>query len=628
MTDAAAALAARARLVARLARRASPGAVGAITVLLVVAGLAPTANAWAFRSLLDHLITRPIDQRSALLWAAAVGAAALLSTVVPYLRAPLDARLQRRLTLVGQDEVYAALSRAQGLRYFESPGFLDSLRLARQASQISVYGALNAFFALGQAMVIVVGFAAALWSVDPVLVFVTVGTAVPGIAAQFGLTGKRVALARRNNPLQRRQSFYFGLLSSAQAAKEIRLFGLGGFFHGLVRHDLVAMHADEARLSRRVMYTQGSLALLTAAASAGSIGWVVHLAASGRITLGDVALYIAALSGLQNGSSALVGRTSDVFENLTLVADFAELLRLEPDVPLEPNPRPTPALSSGIEFHDVWFRYTESSPWVLRGLNLRIDAGTSTALVGLNGAGKSTIVKLLCRFYDPVEGTVTWDGTDIRLLDPEQLRARIGAVFQDFMKYELTAAQNIGLGDVARIGERGEIEAAAKLAGVEGFVSRLPAGLDTMLGRTFAAAPGGGSEADVSGGQWQRIALARSLMRADRDLLVLDEAGSGMDAEAEEETNAVLAEVRRGRTSMLISHRLSTIRGADVVHVLADGAVAETGTHDALMARDGTYRRLFLIQARGYRDDAGPGDTPDRHAISDGRVVRNGRAAG
>ena len=599
----------RAVLVARLARRASAASVGAIVVLLVEAGLAPMANAWAFRALLDHLAVQPIDQRVALWCAAVVGATALLAAVIPYLRAPLDARLQRQLVLVGQDEIFTALSRAQGLRYFESPGFLDSLHLARQASQISVYSALNASFALGQAVVVVVGFTCALWSVDPALVLVIVGTAVPGVVAQFGLTGKRVAMARRNNPLQRRQTFYFGLITSAQAAKEIRLFGLGGFFHGLVRRDLVTMHADEARLARRVLYTQGSLALLTALSSAGSIGWVVHLAATGRISLGDIALYIAALAGLQNGAAVLVGRSSDLFEHLSLVGSFADLLCLEPDIPLEPNPQPVPELRSDIEFHDVWFRYAQASPWVLRGVNLRIEAGASTALVGLNGAGKSTIVKLLCRFYDPVKGTITWDGTDIRRFTPDQLRARIGAVFQDFMKYDLSAAENIGVGDVARIGERGDIELAAKLSGADSFLAQLPDGLDTMLGHTFAAASGTVSESDLSGGQWQRVALARSLMRAERDLLVLDEAGSGMDAQAEAEVGAVLADIRLRRTSVLISHRLSAIRGANVIHVLEDGAVTQRGTHNELMAQDATYRRLFLTQAQGYRDEGTPDGT-------------------
>ena len=606
---------ASARLVTRLVRRAAPAAVLGIFVLLLVAGLAPTINAAAFRTLLDHLGGGRAGERTALLWAAVVGVSALLSSVIPFFRSPLDSLLQRRLDLVGQDEIYAALSRAQGLRYFETPGFLDSLSFARQAAQFSVYGAVNSLFGLIQAAVTVCGFAVALWSVDPVLVLVVAGTAVPGIVAQFGLTGKRIALARRSNPLQRRQLLYFNLMSSAQAAKELRLFGLGGFFHALVRRDLITMHADEARLSLRVLRTQGSLSLLAAASSAGSLVWVVHLAVIGRVSLGDVALYVASLGGLQVGVATLVGRSSGLLEDLMLVGNLVELLRLEPDMPVEPDPRPVTQLSSCIEFHDVSFRYGETMPWVLRGLNLRFEAGASTALVGLNGAGKSTVVKLLCRFYDPVEGTITWDGTDIRSFAPEQLRARIGAVFQDFMKFDLTAAENIGVGDVDRVSDRTAIEGAAKLAGADEIIARLPAGLDTMLGRAFAAAAGPSAEADLSGGQWQRIALARSLMRAERDLLVLDEAASGMDAEAEHEVNSLLGQIRHGRSSVLISHRLSAVRDADAIHVLEGGVVTESGTHDELMAKDGTYRGLFTIQAQGYRDEAGA----PRRSVHDSR---------
>lgn len=598
------------RLVISLARRAAPVAVAGVVVLLVGSGLAPAVGAWALRGLIDHLMEQPINQATALAWAVAVGASTLLTTLIPYVRAPLDGRIKRRLDLIGQHGIFGALRRIQGLRPFETPGFLDTLRLARSAAQISVFSALNAALALLQALIGTISFGVAVWSVDPVLVAVIAATTLPGIFAQFGLTGKRVAVARRNNPLQRRMHFHFGMLSSAQAAKEIRLFGLGDYFHGLVRRDLEAVHADESRLAWRVLSTQGSLAALTALTSVGSLGWAVHLAATGRITVGDVTLYIAALAGLQNGTAAMVGRSSDALEALTLTGHLRWLLLMEPDLPLAENPRPIPVLSSAIEFHSVSFRYTEGSPWVLRDIDLRIEAGRCTALVGLNGAGKSTLVKLLCRFYDPVDGSITWDGVDIREFDPQVLRDRIGAVFQDFMRYELTAAQNIGLGDVARIDDTAAIETAAKLSGASSYLETLPHGLGTTLGRSFAAGPvasgQAASAADPSGGQWQRIALARSLMRADRDLLVLDEAGSGMDAEAEQEVNALLAEVRSGRTSVLISHRLGTIRGADVIHVVDGGKVAESGTHDELMRLAGIYRRLFQLQARGY--EQGPGD--------------------
>jgi ATP-binding cassette subfamily B protein len=224
------------------------------------------------------------------------------------------------------------------------------------------------------------------------------------------------------------------------------------------------------------------------------------------------------------------------------------------------------------------------------------------ALVGLNGAGKSTIVKLLCRFYDPERGEISWDGVDLRDMDPAALRRRIGVVFQDFMSYDMTAAENIGVGDLDRIGDRAAVTAAARRAGAHDSVARLPRGYDTPVSRTFLFGANGGEDAGVtlSGGQWQRVALARALLRDQVDLVVLDEPSSGLDPDAEYAVHATLAEHRAGRTSVLISHRLNTVRDAEQIVVLRDGVVVERGSHDDLLRGDGGYARLFRLQARGY----------------------------
>jgi ATP-binding cassette subfamily B protein len=257
----------------------------------------------------------------------------------------------------------------------------------------------------------------------------------------------------------------------------------------------------------------------------------------------------------------------------------------------------------------VWFRYSPEHPWVLRGVDLEIPAGSSVGLVGLNGAGKSTVVKLLCRFYDPSRGSVTWDGVDLRELDPVDLRARIGAVFQDYMEYDLSAAENIAVADLPVLDERGRIEAAARDAGLHAALSALPRGYDTLLTRLFF--DDDGEQADpasgvvLSGGQWQRMAVARGFLRADRDLLILDEPSAGLDAEAEHDLHVRLMELRRGRTSLLISHRLGAVRAADLIVVLADGRITERGSHDDLVGGGGDYARLFALQARGYAPPMG-----------------------
>jgi ATP-binding cassette subfamily B protein len=238
---------------------------------------------------------------------------------------------------------------------------------------------------------------------------------------------------------------------------------------------------------------------------------------------------------------------------------------------------------------------------VLRGVNLTIPCGQTIALVGRNGGGKSTLVKLLCRFYDPTRGEIRWDGVDLREVPPEELRSRIGAVFQDFVPYELTAADNIAVGDLPAAGDPERLAGAARDAGVHDTIAALPLGYRTLLSRAFAT--GSGDGVPLSGGQWQRVALARAFLRRERDLMILDEPSAGLDPEAEHQVHSHLRALRAGRTSLVVSHRLGAVRDADRIVVLAGGVVAEQGTHAELVAAGGGYAHLFARQAAGYLDD-------------------------
>lgn len=310
-------------------------------------------------------------------------------------------------------------------------------------------------------------------------------------------------------------------------------------------------------------------------------------ARAGRLSVGDVTIFVAAIVGVQGALASLATAFARTHQALLLFGHYTAVVEAGPDLPVPREPRTLPALRHGIELKDVWFRYSDDHPWVLRGIDLFLPYGTSLALVGLNGAGKSTLIKLLCRFYDPTRGAVLWDGVDLRDTEPAELRSRLGAVFQDYMNYDMTATENIALGDIFARPDHARIATAAARAGIAPQLAALPYGYDTLLSRIFFA----GTDRDdpetgvvLSGGQWQRLALARAFLRDRRDLMILDEPSSGLDAEAETEIHSSLKRHRSGRTSLLISHRLGAVREADAIAVLREGRIAELGSHDALMA--------------------------------------------
>ena len=364
--------------------------------------------------------------------------------------------------------------------------------------------------------------------------------------------------------------------------------------------------AVRRRMDRRELALEGVLGLLGAGVAGAGLVWAIMAAVDGRLSPGDITLFIAAVAAVQGALGSLVNAVADVHHGALLFHHYLAVIRAAPDLPIAADPVPAPPLRRGIEFDDVWFRYSDEHPWVLKGVTFTIPAGRAVALVGLNGAGKSTLVKLLCRFYDPDRGAIRWDGVDLRQMRPEELRARISGVFQDHVSYDLTAEDNIVIGDVSAAGDRDRVRAAAAQAGLDDTFDRLPHGYQTLLTRMFfseedKADPSTGVV--LSGGQWQRLALARAYFRQGRDLMILDEPSAGLDPRAEAELHAATRRYRRGRTSLLISHRLNTVRDADLLVVLADGAVVEQGTHESLMAAGGAYAELFRLQAAGYVSD-------------------------
>jgi ATP-binding cassette subfamily B protein len=480
------------------------------------------------------------------------------------------------------------------LRHFESSEYQDRLERARR--QAAGRNALLAqIFGQGQSIVTIASLALGLLVYAPWLILLLLVSLIPAVVAEAKFNTRSYHLNRLRSPERRELEYLRYVGASAETAKEIKLFGLGSFLVGRFKRMADTIMRDNRRLATQRAIWGGLFAALSSLAYYGAYAYIVWRTVAGEFTLGDLAFLSGSFLRL-NGlfGQLLIGVTQIAGQSLYL-DDLFSFFDIKPTITPSENPKPFPhPIRDGIVFENVGFRYPETEHWAVRGLNFSMQAGQAVALVGENGAGKTTIVKLLTRLYDPDEGRITVDGVDLRDIDIEDLRTRIGVIFQDFIRYSFTAAENIGVGRIEAVPDLERIRAAAEQSLAAGVIEKLPLGYDQPLGKLFA------NGRDLSGGEWQKVAIARAYMR-DADLIILDEPTAALDAKAEAEVFQRFKGLAAGKTAVLISHRFSTVRMADRILVLSGGRIIEAGTHEALIAARGVYADLFELQAAGYR---------------------------
>jgi len=584
----------------KLVWQAYPAACIGTLLLTILQGLIPLANAWVTKVLLDWLTQLLVGGRltkEQLIWLLLTQAVLMVATaMLPHLSRYLNAELGRRLTVLIQSTVYQKINQFQGISHFENPQVYDKIQLAQQGAEQSSSQTLQILTEFIQSLVTLLSFVGVLFSFNLFLANLVLFAALPQLFVQLKLGQQRFGLAFELSPMERRKYYYSFLLASTQAAKEVRLFGLGQYFLHKLLNLYKRVHQAERKQQQRELRWELGLSILSSVVASVAFMIVVFAAFGRRLTLGDITLYVNAVSSVQDALSRFIFAVAGLSESVLFHSYFQDLLALPPALPVAPVTQPVPKLSSGLELRHVSFRYSDQQPWILHDVNLKIPAGSCLALVGLNGAGKTTLVKLLTRLYDPSDGQILWDGIDIRKFDPAEFRQRIGTIFQDFMRYDLTVHENIGLGNLAKIEDKKWIQQAAQQASVHDDIMRLPQDYETELSRMFAEE---GQGIDLSGGQWQRVATARMFVR-EADLLILDEPTAALDAQAEYELYNHFADLMSERTSFLISHRFSTVRMADAIAVLSDGRIIEYGTHDVLIGKKGTYAKLYMMQAESY----------------------------
>jgi ATP-binding cassette subfamily B protein len=575
------------------------------TILLLVQGLLPVASVYLARLLVDSLVG-VLDQggswaelRPVLLLVALLAAVLLLTELLRSLSGWIRTA-QAELARDHMSNLVHHKAAELDLAFYESPDYYDLLHRVRVDAHNRPVALLENLGGLVQNGITLVAMGAVLIPYGWWLPLALLLSTLPAFYVVLDYTVRQHQWRVRTTADERRGWYYEWVLTNLDNAAELRLFGLADHFRRAYQGVRGRLRGERIQLAREQGIAEtvagGSALLVTGAA----LAWMLWRAAQGLVSLGDLALFYQAFNQGQRLMRTLLENAGQIYSNILFVGNLFEFLALQPEVVDPPRPRLLPSGRGSVAFENVTFAYPGSDRPALRDFDLVIPGGKVVAIVGPNGAGKSTLIKLLCRFYDPSGGQITLDGLPLPELSLAALRRQMTVLFQEPVRYNATAAENIGLGDLSAAGPT-EIEAAARAAGADEAIGRLPAGYDTLLGKWFA----GGSELSV--GEWQRVALARAFLRQAR-VIILDEPTSAMDSWAEADWMDRFRELAAGRTAIIITHRFTTAIRADIIHVMEAGHIVESGSHAELLALGGRYAVSWASQVQEY--DRAPDPLP------------------
>lgn len=580
----------------------SRGVTIALGVGAVVSGVAPTAMAWAGKRLVDAIVTASAthevaDRDAALMWVAIEAGLALVlmisTRLINILRSLLRAQLGNRINVMILEKALSL-----DLTQFEDSETYDMLTRARREASSRPLSMVMRTFSLAQGTIALAGLLGLLAAFSPLALAVLVGAALPAFVAEAKFSGDAFRLFRWRTPETREQVYVETVLAREDHAKEVKLYDLGPRLLRRYQAIFDRVFADDRALSWRRGLWGIALGVLGAAAFYGMYVWIALAAIAQTITLGAMTMYVVVFRQAQSTMGNLLSDVGGLYEDNLYLSTLYELL----DLPVRGaaagkvgGATAGPDPGDGVRFEHVSFTYPGASTPALDDVSLHVPPGSKLAIVGENGSGKTTLIKLLAGLYVPTQGRVLVDGLPLQEWDAATLRRRIGVIFQDFVRYQLTVGENIGAGDDRAYDDRARWAEAADKGLAAPVIAELPTGYDTQLGKWFREGR------ELSLGQWQKVALARAFMRKDADILVLDEPTASMDAAAEVAIFDRFRERTKDQIAIVISHRFSTVRMADRIVVLDGGKVIESGSHDELLAQGGRYATLFKLQARGYQ---------------------------